>query len=266
VISLLEKYEKENETSISILEKQIANDKLLHAYMFVGGDQKLLKELAKKFVKEILGKKFYIQIENETLVDFKIIETDKMIISKEEIKELQRFLRDKPIACQKKIYIIMQAEKLSVVAANALLKDLEEPNEDVIGILTTTNIDSVIETLHSRCGVLYFGNTKEENEEIFLLAKTFVKKLEKNIEETHVFIDELVLNEIKEKKELDSFFGKVIDIYNEKLHEEKTNKKNREKIMKRIKIFMKIRSLIFVNVNIKLMFDKLFFLLKEEEK
>ena len=60
----------------------------------------------------------------------------------------------KPYACDRKIYIINEAEKMNVQAQNALLKTLEEPPEYAVIIILTTNVDALLPTILSRCVVL----------------------------------------------------------------------------------------------------------------
>ena len=60
----------------------------------------------------------------------------------------------KPYACDKKVYIINEAEKMNVQAQNALLKTLEEPPEYAVIIILTTNVDALLPTIVSRCVVL----------------------------------------------------------------------------------------------------------------
>ncbi|HIT90230.1 MAG TPA: AAA family ATPase [Candidatus Merdenecus merdavium] len=60
----------------------------------------------------------------------------------------------KPYSSPYKIYIIKEAEKLTVQAQNALLKSIEEPPAYVVVILLTTNIDVLLPTILSRCVTL----------------------------------------------------------------------------------------------------------------
>ena len=60
----------------------------------------------------------------------------------------------KPYISPYKIYIIKEAEKLTVQAQNALLKSIEEPPAYVVVILLTTNIDVLLPTILSRCVTL----------------------------------------------------------------------------------------------------------------
>jgi len=60
----------------------------------------------------------------------------------------------KPYSSRYKIYIVNEAEKMTVQAQNAILKTLEEPPEYAVIILLTTNVNSLLPTILSRCVVL----------------------------------------------------------------------------------------------------------------
>lgn len=60
----------------------------------------------------------------------------------------------KPNEAQKSVIIITEIEKMREEAANAFLKILEEPNDRVIFLLTTNNVDSLLSTIISRCQLL----------------------------------------------------------------------------------------------------------------
>ena len=66
----------------------------------------------------------------------------------------------KPYSCPYKIYIIPDADLLSVQAQNALLKTIEEPPEYVVFFLLTENADSLLPTIMSRCVMLKLRNIK----------------------------------------------------------------------------------------------------------
>lgn len=68
----------------------------------------------------------------------------------------------KPYSSRYKIYIIDEAEKLTVQAQNALLKTIEEPPEYGIIILLTTNADIFLQTILSRCVKLEFKPVQDE--------------------------------------------------------------------------------------------------------
>ena len=68
----------------------------------------------------------------------------------------------KPYSSKYKIYIIDEAEKLTVQAQNALLKTIEEPPAYGIVILLTTNADIFLQTILSRCVRLDFKPLSDE--------------------------------------------------------------------------------------------------------
>ncbi len=57
----------------------------------------------------------------------------------------------KPYSSKWKIYIINEAEKMTVQAQNALLKTLEEPPAYAVILLLTSNPEALLPTIQSRC-------------------------------------------------------------------------------------------------------------------
>lgn len=73
-------------------------------------------------------------------------------ISVEEIRsQLNNDIEVKPYSSPRKIYIIDEADKLTVQAQNALLKTIEEPPAYAVIILLTCNSDALLPTILSRC-------------------------------------------------------------------------------------------------------------------
>ena len=71
--------------------------------------------------------------------------------SVDDIRELREVVRYAATEGTYKIYIIDEVHMLSTAAFNALLKTLEEPPEHVVFIFATTEVQSVPETILSRC-------------------------------------------------------------------------------------------------------------------
>lgn len=61
-----------------------------------------------------------------------------------------------PIQAKRKVYIIDRADMLNRAAANAFLKTLEEPPDDVVLILLGRTRESVLPTIASRCQIVPF--------------------------------------------------------------------------------------------------------------
>ena len=64
------------------------------------------------------------------------------------------------------LFIIYNAEKLNTSSANTILKFLEEPEENIIAVLTTDNRYQVLDTILSRCQNLVFAPNLKENKKI----------------------------------------------------------------------------------------------------
>ena len=77
------------------------------------------------------------------------------------IRELRESVKYPPAVGRKKVYIIDEVHMLSTGAANALLKTLEEPPEDVMFILATTDPQKLPQTILSRCMRLDFKRVPE---------------------------------------------------------------------------------------------------------
>jgi len=76
-------------------------------------------------------------------------------ISVEDIRsQLNGDIQIKPYSSPYKIYIVDEAEKLSVQAQNALLKTIEEPPAYAVILLLTTNTGMLLPTILSRCVTL----------------------------------------------------------------------------------------------------------------
>ena len=71
------------------------------------------------------------------------------------VEDIRKQINDdivlKPYSSKFKIYIVDEAEKMNIQAQNALLKTMEEPPSYAVLLLLTTNADSFLPTILSRC-------------------------------------------------------------------------------------------------------------------
>lgn len=74
----------------------------------------------------------------------------------EQVREIVSDVALAPIQASRKVYIIDRVDLLNRAAANAFLKTLEEPPDDVVLILLGRTRDSVLPTIASRCQVVPF--------------------------------------------------------------------------------------------------------------
>ena len=80
----------------------------------------------------------------------------------------------KPYCSSYKIYIISEAEKLTLQAQNALLKTIEEPPAYAVILLLTNNMDALLPTITSRCVKLGLRPVKENMVKEYLMEKLHI--------------------------------------------------------------------------------------------
>lgn len=77
----------------------------------------------------------------------------------------------KPYSSPYKIYIMNEAEKMTPQAQNALLKTLEEPPAYAVIMLLTTNVNSMLQTILSRCVVLNMKPVQDDLMKNYLMKE-----------------------------------------------------------------------------------------------
>ena len=87
----------------------------------------------------------------------------------------------KPYSSRWKIYIVNEAEKMSVQAQNALLKTLEEPPAYVVILLLTSNSSMLLETILSRCTVLNMRPVEDKIVRKYLMENLHVPDYQADI-------------------------------------------------------------------------------------
>ena len=204
------------------LIKAFNTNSVAHSYIFSGQYGIGKKQIAIEFAKMILclnkdkspcGEcKSCIELENDNNPDFNIIKPDGKI-KIEQIRKMLEKVYEKPIISDKKVYIIDDAETMTIEAQNCLLKTLEEPPEYIIIILITSNESNLINTIKSRCLKLTFNSL--ENWE---LKQYLENKLEfQNISETMLENFEGSVGKalkVKEKQELYSNMETTLKNFN----------------------------------------------------
>ena len=143
------------------LTSAIELGKIAHAYLFTGPRGTGKTSTARILAKSLNCKngptihpcgecESCVDITNSIPID--VIEIDAA--SNRKVEDTQNILEKiqyVPVHGKYKIYIIDEVHMLTNHAFNALLKTLEEPPENVIFILATTEVHKVLDTIKSRC-------------------------------------------------------------------------------------------------------------------
>lgn len=134
-----------------VLEKEIKNKKVAHAYLFSGG-----RGTGKTTAARILARE--LGVSDKDLYEMDAASNRGI----DDIRELREGVYAMPFNSPYKFYIIDEAHMLTKEAWNALLKTLEEPPAHAIFVLATTERDKVPETIQSRCEVYSFKQPTRE--------------------------------------------------------------------------------------------------------
>lgn len=163
-----------NEMIKEMLAKSIENETLSHSYLFVGiqgiGKKLLAKEMAKKI----------LHFDGDSHPDFMCIEPEENSIKIAQIRLLQKKIQEKPIIGDKKVYIIDNADTMTLEAQNCLLKTLEEPPEFSIIILIGSQENAFLTTIKSRCMIVKFQSIEEEKIKQYMKDNYGIETISKN--------------------------------------------------------------------------------------
>ncbi len=158
-----------NETIKNNLARDAAEGKTAHAYIIEGGEgsgRHLLSRLV--FASSVCAHRtdprhpvpcstcpICRRILTNNSADVTVIGTEgKAGIGVDAIRKMRETLYITPNDGEKKVYIIEQAERMTIQAQNALLLSLEEPPRYVLFFLLTTHAAGLLETIRSRAPVV----------------------------------------------------------------------------------------------------------------
>lgn len=178
---------------IAHLEQAIQAGKVSHAYIFNGDKGSGKKTLAEAFA-------MTLQCASEGEVpcgtchscrqaasgnhpDIIYVSHEKPAsIGVEDIRDqLTGDIQIRPYNGKYKIYIINEAEKMTVQAQNAILKTIEEPPEYAVILLLTSNEQSFLDTIRSRCVVLNLKPVSDEQVKQYLMEQIQVPDYQADI-------------------------------------------------------------------------------------
>ncbi len=149
------------ERAVGRVREILKNDAPGHAYIFSGPEGIGKRTVAFAFAAALLcpsGSKggscgtcrMCRMLDSGSAPDFHMIDSDESSIGVDEIRFIQGDTVKRPMYSCRKVYLICNAGKMTLQAQNCILKTLEEPPGFTVVILTTSNYNSLIETVRSR--------------------------------------------------------------------------------------------------------------------
>lgn len=263
---------------ISYIDSIIKNNKVSHAYLVEVDNYESDMKYIYDFIKMILcnicydklsssDNKIINLIDSGNYPDLFLVSSDSNVINKSLIKELQKEFGNTSLLEGKRIYIIMEAEKMNDASSNTILKFLEEPEDDIIAFLVTDNRYHLIETILSRCQIL----SLKENSYIYNVDDNFIDFVDCIINPNNFFIKyksvmkNIFVDKNYMRDRLYELENAILDYLNTDSNREFNedlkfvfDKKSEEELINIISIIEEEVKKLVYNVNFKLWIDSLF--------
>ncbi len=181
-----------NSNVYDLIKKDISNNMVSHAYLLVSDDLDLLKEYSFCIAKQLLCNNDICNVCADCLKVEHGTHTDVVVYPKNDSKQILtndilEIISSSVVSSSTKykIFILNNFEKTLPQAQNKFLKTLEEPTENVVFLLLTTDEKSVLKTIVSRCKKVNVHNlTIDELTEIANNKKTSIALSSKNLAQT----------------------------------------------------------------------------------
>lgn len=143
-----------------MLQNGLNKDTLSHAYIFSGPSGSGRRQMAFALAQAVYCTEMKAdacgqclncrKVAHHNHPDLHWIEPDGASLKIDQIRELQKQFSYRSTTAQTKVYVLQSADKMTIQAANSLLKFLEEPTSDVLAILIAENGHALLPTIQSR--------------------------------------------------------------------------------------------------------------------
>jgi len=178
--------------AVEFLRRALASGRIGHAYLFTGPEGCGKRTLARAFAAALLcptpqGDGGEIdscgscpscrRVESDSHPDLALVEPrERRQIGREAVDQVHAHLCLKPHEAARRVLMVSEAERLSLEAANALLKTLEEPPGEAVILLTSAHPEALPATVLSRPQRVRLYAPADSLVEGFLLARKGIDK------------------------------------------------------------------------------------------
>lgn len=130
-----------------------------HAYLLHGPAGVGKRSAALAFAGVLLGDER--RVAARTHPDLYVLEPLGEMIRIDDVRALRHDLHMRPFEADRRVYLVLDADRMNEDAADALLKDLEEPPSYAVILLVATELGPLPPTILSRCQLVPFRRLSE---------------------------------------------------------------------------------------------------------
>jgi DNA polymerase-3 subunit delta' len=149
----------EQDEAKRLLAAALADDTPAHAFLLHGPPGVGKRTAAFAFAAAILGDAR--RVEARTHPDLYILEPLGEMIRIDDVRALRHDLHMRPYEGERRVYLVLDAQRMNEDAADALLKDLEEPPPYATIVLVASELGPLPPTILSRCQLVAFRRLSE---------------------------------------------------------------------------------------------------------
>ncbi len=143
---------------IDSINKRKINNSFSHANLIVGDDG-----IGKSIIAKHISNQIIEERDNSESIDIVKYYPSSISFGIDDIRNIISEVNKKPYEGDKKVLILYKCDKLTTQAQNALLKTIEEPPKGVYLILLSDSLETILDTIKSRCQIYKLTPlTKEE--------------------------------------------------------------------------------------------------------
>ena len=204
-------------------------------------------------------------ISTDSLPSLITISPEGQYIKKDQIIDMMDKFSTKPVFTKFNMYVIREADRFNSSSANTLLKFLEEPEENILGVFITNNKENVISTIRSRCQIfscMYNSNVADSlDEDLLTDVKLYLNAIYKNSNDL-LYNKTHMSGYYKERIQWENFFSTMLYYLNDCYYSERLDKieliksVSKNNLIKIILLIETILKYIKSNCNIDLVLDK----------